>query len=143
MLLNHIKIAFRNLLRDNIYSVINVGGLAIGISTAVLLMLWVQDELSFDKFHSKADRIYRVNATFVNEGAKTTWQTTPAPVAYFANKDVPSIEAAGRISGEEGTTLFSYNGNKFPETNSLAYVDPDFFKVFDFPLLKGSSTNPF
>src|SRR6185503_752730 len=62
MLLNHIKIAIRNLLRDHLYSVINVGGLAVGIAASVLLMLWVQEELSFDRFHQKADRIYRVNA---------------------------------------------------------------------------------
>src|ERR1051326_5299414 len=98
MFRNYFKTAFRNLLRNTTFSVINIVGLAIGIATSVLLLLWSQDELSFDAFHSKADRIYRVNANFINDGVKTTWQTTNGPLAHHANKDVPAVEMAGRIS---------------------------------------------
>jgi len=143
MLKNYLTIAFRNLRHDGIYSIINISGLAIGIATSVLLLLWSQDELSFDRFHTKADRIYRINANFINEGNKNTWGTTAAPLAYHANKEVSAIEMAGRISGKDGMTLMNVDGKIFIENNSIAYIDDNFFKVFDFPLLKGNLAKPF
>ena len=142
MLLNHIKIALRNLFRDHLYSVINVGGLAVGIAASVLLMLWVQEELSFDRFHQKADRIYRVNANFENSGQKMTWSTTPGPLTPFS-KQVPAIREAGRISANSGMMLFTFEGKHFAENYNTAHVDPNFFSVFDFPLIRGNSSNPF
>src|SRR5258706_831619 len=142
MLLNHIKIAIRNLLRDHLYSVINVGGLAVGIAASVLVMLWVQEEFSFDRFHQKADRIYRVNANFENGEQKTTWSTTPGPLTPFS-KQVPAIQEAGRISANSGLMLFTFEGKHFAENYNTAHVDPNFFSVFDFPLIRGNSTNPF
>ena len=143
MLANHIRIALRNLLRDHLYSIINIGGLAVGIAASVLLMLWVQDELSFDRFHQKADRIYRVNANFDNSGNKTTWSGTPGPVAPFGKQQIPAIQEAGRISENTGMMLFTYEGKQFAENYHTAHVDPNFFTVFDFPLIKGNSSNPF
>jgi putative ABC transport system permease protein len=143
MLRNYFKTAFRNLVRNTTFSVINITGLAIGIATSVLLLLWSQDELSFDRFHSKADRIYRLNANFINDGVKTTWQTTSGPLAHRANKEVTAVEMAGRISGEDGLVLMNVDGKNFIESNNMAYVDANFFQVFDFPLLKGNVTKPF
>ncbi|MBX7126311.1 MAG: ABC transporter permease [Cyclobacteriaceae bacterium] len=143
MLRNYFKIAIRSLIRDNVYTVTNVGGLAIGIATFVLLMLWVQDELGYDRFHTKGDRIYRTNASFNNDGNITTWPTSPGPVAYFARKEVPAVELAARVANDNGMVLFTAEDKDFTENNALAYVESNFFQVFDFRLLRGNKDKPF
>ena len=79
MLLNHLKIALRALLRNHVYSFINIGGLATGIATCILLILWATDELSYDRFHTKGQSIYKVIANFDNSGKGAAWTTIPAP----------------------------------------------------------------
>ncbi|SKC89848.1 ABC transporter permease [Ohtaekwangia koreensis] len=143
MILNYIRLSFRNLLRDSVYSVINIGGLALGIAASIMLMLWVQQELSYDTFHSKGDRIYKVNAKFENNGTILTWPVTPAPIAVFGKQSIPAIEEAVRISDYYGTALFTYGNKKIVEDRPKAYVDNNFFNVFDVRLLKGNSENPF
>ncbi len=143
MILNYIRLSFRNLLRDSVYSVINIGGLALGIAASIMLMLWVQQELSYDTFHSKGDRIYKVNSKFENSGTILTWPVTPAPIAVFGKQTIPAIEEAVRISDYYGTALFTYGNKKIVEDRPKAYVDNNFFKVFDVRLLKGNSESPF
>lgn len=142
MLTNHLKLAIRGLLRDNIYSFINIGGLAVGIAASVLLILWAQDELSFDAFHQKADRLYQANANFDNNGAKSTFGTLPGPTAVFAKREVPAVEDAVRIYTDTYGFQYTNNDKNFVE-NKTAYVDPSFFTMFDFPLLQGSAAKPF
>lgn len=133
-----IKLALRSLRKNGIYSIINILGLAVGLATCILIALWVQDELSYDKFNKNIDNLYRLNANVIGD---TYWSTTPAPVALFAkaeNADIRNICRYGRYS----PLFLDYQGAKFYNLEGLA-ADTTFFDVFTFPLVKGNTTNPF
>jgi putative ABC transport system permease protein len=142
MIFNYIKMAIRSLIRERVYSIINIGGLALGISVSVLLFLWALDELSFDKFHSKAENIFRINANFNRSGMVTAWSVTPGPVAYHAKKELPLVAEAVRVAEDNGQVVFTVNNQNFVETR-IAYVDESFFRVFDYELKKGNKEKPF
>ena len=92
MFQNYFKIAFRNLLRGKLYSFINVFGLAIGISCFMLIFLFIQDELRYDRFHKKVDRIYRVTSKLDNtEGQGENSSSNPFPVAKALKTDYPHL----------------------------------------------------
>jgi putative ABC transport system permease protein len=135
MLKNYFKIAFRNLWRHRVFSFINIMGLTVGMTACFLIFLYVNFELSYDSFHTKADRIYRV-VTDLKTPSETIHTSGPSwAVGPHIMQDFPQVEAAVRITGDE---LLIRKGNiKFQETNSL-YADSLFFKVFDFKLLKGN-----
>ena len=145
MLNNYLKIAVRNLLRHKAYSFINLAGLALGMTCAFLILLYVQDELRYDRFHENADRIYRI--VWNNEQART-----PHPMAQAMVKDLPEVENAVSLSPLWGPGLtrrilsVRYQDLRFDETNVLA-VDTTFFKIFSFPFIKGDPrtalTEPF
>jgi putative ABC transport system permease protein len=143
MILNYVKLSFRNLLRDSVYAAINIGGLALGIAASIMLVLWVQEELSYDTFHSKADHIYKINAKFNNNGTETVWNITPGPIATFGKQNIPAIEEAVRISDYFGTALFTHGDKKITEDRLKAYVDNNFFNVFDVDFIKGNPDKPF
>jgi putative ABC transport system permease protein len=137
MLKNYFKIAVRNLWKHRVYSLINILGLTVGMTAFYLIFLYVHFELSYDAFHSKADRIYRVVCDI-----KTPTETIPAggpswAVPPYAKLDFPEIESAVRLSG--GSLLVRKGNIKFQEENSL-FADSAFFHVFDFKLLQGDPT---
>ncbi|MEX1239148.1 MAG: ABC transporter permease, partial [Cyclobacteriaceae bacterium] len=136
------KIAFRTLVRNQVYSFINIGGLAIGITTCILLILWAADELSYDRFHKKADSIYKVIANFDNSGKHIIWTTTPAPVATFGKAAIPAINDAVRIKNDWISVRNSDASDIFTGVTA-AYVDRAFFGVFDFDMINWNSSNPF
>jgi len=138
MLKNHIKIAFRTLVKSKSYSVINISGLAISLTASVLLLLWVSDELSYDRMHSKADRIYIAAAAI---GKDQMWPVTSAPLAIFAKAEIPAVEEACRSATFNSSILLEYQDKKF--TDPSTYVDQNFFKLFDFKLLEGNPAQPF
>ncbi len=140
MFKNYLQIAYRTLVKNTTYSVINITGLAVSLAASILLLLWVWDELSFDRFHSNADRIYVGAATF-DKDRKDLWSVTSAPLAVYAKKEIPAVEDACRIS-DNGDLLIEYNNKKFSESNTC-YVDPSFFSMFSFPLTAGNKTTPF
>ncbi len=135
MLKNYFKIAFRNLWRHRVFSFINILGLTVGMTAGFLIFLYVRFELSYDSFHSKEDRIYRVvcdikTPTEVIKAAGPSWAVGP----HIA-QDFPQVQAAVRTTGDE---LLVRKGNvKFQELNSL-WADSAFFGMFDFKLLKGN-----
>lgn len=137
MLKNYLKVAVRNLLRYKTYSLINLAGLAVGMTCAFLILLYVNDELRYDRFHEKAERIYRI--AWLDEHPQTR---TPHPMAQALVKDLPEVENAVSLSPMWGAGLtrriFSvrYGDKRFDEQNVFS-VDTTFFKVFSFPLLKG------
>ncbi|MEP6747455.1 MAG: ABC transporter permease [Bacteroidota bacterium] len=139
MLRNYLKTAWRNLFKNKFYSFINIVGLTTGLAVGILILLWVQDELSFDSFHSKAAHIYQVNTPMGSR--KTVWNTTQGPVATYAVKEVPGVKNAVRIKPKY-SSLFGYGDKSFQEKNN-AFTDPSFFRMFNFKLLKGSISNPF
>jgi putative ABC transport system permease protein len=135
MIKNNLKIAIRSLLRHKAFSFINILGLAVGISACFLIYLYVTFETSFDKFHTKADRIYRVVADVVTptETIKSSYITTP--VAPNLKRDFPEIEDAVRIAPDE--FLVKKGNVKFQEKKTVL-ADSTLFNVFDFPLIAGN-----
>ena len=139
MIRNYFKIAVRNLLRHKAYSFINVLGLAIGIACCLLIMLYVVDELSYDRFNKNADRIYRVTAELTQEGETVKFSVTSPPMGPAMEREYPEIQKSVRLHYDyTGQVLMKYGDKKFYESN-LIHADPSFFEVFTFPLKKGDS----
>ena len=134
MLKNYIKIALRNLFRNKGFSVINISGLAIGMASAILILLWVQNEISYDRFHEKNSRLYEVWENSIYDGALQTGLPTPQLMGPALKNDYPEIESATRVSWNM-SILFGY-GDKHLKASGI-WVDPSFLTMFSFPLLIG------
>lgn len=136
----NLKIAIRNIHRNGMYSVINIGGLAISLVVCILISLWVKDELSYDRFYKSGDRIYRVlnqNKTSLNY-----WEWSPAPLASFMQTEVPQIEEYCRTGNYSNQCSFlDYEKTKFSDL-SITAVDTSFFSMFDVTLVSGNQHNP-
>jgi putative ABC transport system permease protein len=137
MLKNYIKIAWRNLLRQRAFSSINILGLALGLATCLLISLYIFDELSFDRFHKKANRIVRVVFKGTASGGKLNEAHVMPPVAQALKAEFPEVEEATRFR-RAGKPIFLINGNRFYE-EEMAFADPNIFKVFSMPLIQGNS----
>jgi len=134
---NYIKIALRNIYRNKLYSFLNIAGLSIGIACFLLILFYVQDELSFDRFHDKADRIYRINLTFdTSERVVRSAMTTHAYGQMLQDK-FPEIEHYVRFSRYGQKKIVQYEDDIFYEEKFL-FVDSSLFDVFSFKLLKGN-----
>ncbi|MCJ7581336.1 MAG: ABC transporter permease [Candidatus Aminicenantes bacterium] len=134
MFKNYLKTAFRNTTRHKGYSFINLAGLAIGMACTLLILLWVKDELSYDKFHENRDNIYRImsyGTKYMIEGT----DGTPAPLGPAIKDEVPGIENYARFS-DFSKLVFRYKDKVFYETKGLI-TDPSFFEIFTFPFAKG------
>ncbi|MEA5427179.1 ABC transporter permease [Arcicella lustrica] len=137
MIQNYLKIAIRNLLRNKVFSAINIVGLALGIATCLIIMLFVYDELSYDRFNEKADRIFRVVfKASINDGKINEANVMP-PTAQVLKNDYPEVLDATRLR-TSGSPEIVYQNKKFKE-HSFASVDTNFFDVFTLPLLKGDA----
>src|SRR5580692_7123214 len=142
MLNNYFKIALRHLRKNKTYSFINITGLSAGLAVSILLLLWVNDELSYDRFNVHAANLYRLSPTFDNGGVTSVWDNTPAPIALYARKEVPEVEAACRLNEKWDITYFLYKGRKIVQWNNQQ-VDPSFFSMFSYPLIEGDPQHPF
>jgi len=136
MLKNYLKVAFRNLTRNKGFSIINISGLAVGMASASLILLWVQHEISFDRFHKLNNRLYEVWTNGIRDGGLQSGIPTPQLMGPALKKDYPEIENAARI-GWEQPILFEYNEKHIKATGTWA--DPAFLTMFSFPLLKGDA----
>lgn len=134
MIKNYIKIAFRQFKKQKGYSFINIAGLAVGMACCILILLWVYDELSFDRYHENADRIYRI--TYVEEigGAYDHLALPPFVAAPTFAAELPEIRAYTRLWQRSG--LITYENKKFDE-RGIFYVDPDFFIIFSHEFIDG------
>ncbi len=135
MLQSYLKTALRNLQRNKTYSVINITGLALGIASCLLLMLYVQDEFSFDRFHTNAERIYRIRSDVRFSGSTFNYAVSAAPIAPTLKQDMPDVEAATRFK-IRGAMSVKIGGRAFSEEN-VCHADPDFFRVFSVPVTQG------
>jgi len=136
MLTNYLKIAVRNLFKHKLYSLINIGGLALGLACATLMYLWVQDELSYDRFHKSADSIYRANWDFKGEdGSEGVGPGTPPPLASTLANYLPDVTAATRLRPMPNATVRS--GDIFFNEDGVLAADSNFFELFSFPLIAG------
>lgn len=137
MIQNYLKIAIRNLRAGGWYSALNIGGLAVVLSVSILLFWWVRNELSFDRFHSDAQRIYQVNVHFGKGEDEYTSTSTPGPIATVALREIPEVESAVRM-GDYLSATFRANNKIFTEKDNLAYTDTNFIEIFDgFKVLYG------
>src|SRR5882757_5801282 len=105
MIKNFFKVAYRNLLRNKGFSAINITGLAVGMASAILILLWIQDELSYDKFHKNKDRIYEVWNRVPVDGKLSCWNEVSALTARAIEKDLPEVERAVRVNWSHGLLL--------------------------------------
>lgn len=142
MFRNHIKIALRNLQRNKIYSFINIVGLAIGMATCLLIMLFVKDELSYDRFFKNKDRIFQVNISGNFGGNEFSAGATPPPAGKTMASEFPEIETFTRIYKPGDVTVkYLKNGKTdlfFTESRVMA-ADSNFFKIFDYKMLEGNA----
>ena len=144
MLTNYLKIAIRNLLRYKFFSFINIFGLAVGIACCTVIILFVKDELSYDRQNKDADRVYRVVKDFVNDDGSTVPDaTTPPALALALQREIPEIENVVRIFPGWGRKFYvQYGEKKFLEEN-VYRADSSIFNVFTIPFVKGNSQNAF
>ena len=138
MLQNYLTTALRNLLRHKGYSAINVLGLAIGIACCILIMLYVQDELSYDRYHEKRDRIYRLAESATVAGRPIEAAITPAPWAPVLAEEYPEIEQITRIKPPGSRWLIRYKENRFYERYFI-FADSSVFDIFTIPLVQGDA----
>jgi putative ABC transport system permease protein len=136
MIKNYLKVALRNLLRNKGFSVINISGFAIGMASAVLILLWIQDELGYDRFHHNEDRLFQVWSSDELDGGIRSLVFTPQMLAPALKKDYPEVQDAARI-GWSFPSLFTYKDKKLKITGTWA--DPSFLTMFNFPVLKGDA----
>ena len=137
MFKNYIKVALRNLLRNKLFSAINIFGLALGLATCLVILLFVQHELSYDRFNKKADQIVRVVIRGVMQGGELKEANVMPPVAQTLKKDFPEVLDATRLK-RTGRPRVTYGDKTFRE-DEMAFVDSNFFQVFTLPLLKGNA----
>jgi putative ABC transport system permease protein len=131
MLQTYFKLAYRNIIKDKAYSLINITGLAIGLASSILILLWVQNELSYDKFHRNANQVYRIACDLGD--SKTVG--TPAGMPAGLKAEIPVVKNIVRI--KPGITTLLETGNKRFQEERVFYADASFMDVFSFPLVKG------
>ncbi|GAB3949004.1 ABC transporter permease [Spirosoma harenae] len=142
MLRNYFRTAWRNLVKNRFYSLINITGLTAGLAVGILILLWVQDERSFDRFHQQATNIYRLENWAGTGSSRQIWTSTVAPIAEMGKKELPEIKESVRLSYNYMYTLFKYKDKTVNEDNTT-FADPTLFSMFDFPLIQGNPANPF
>lgn len=138
MFKNYFKIAWRNLIRNKGFSLLNIFGLSIGLSVTALIILWMNYELGFDKFHTEKDRIYHVYNKYPVDGEIWTWNSTPKVMAGAIKNDYPDVERVSRFFYDT-PFLFTVGEKKLKITGTA--VDPDFLHMFTFPLIEGDREN--
>ena len=144
MIKNYLKIAWRNLMKNKVFSFINVFGLSIGLTCCMLIALYLHNELSYDSYHKNADRIFQLGTNFVKEGKEDRTANTPAPMAKAMQMEFPEIEKGTRLLRmfADDRTLFQYkepdgNVKSFFETKGFV-ADSTFFQVLTYKFKEGN-----
>lgn len=142
MLKNYIKTAWRNLLKNKFYSIINIAGLTAGLAIGILILLWVQDELSFDNFHKQGANIYRLEVSGGTGASVQIFTSIVAPMGPVSKRQLPAIMDYVRLTPANNFSLFKF-GDKVFADEKATFADPSLFKVFDFPIIRGNPAKPF
>ena len=137
MLKNLLLIAFRNFKKDKWYSLSNVLGLTLGITFSLFLIFYIKDELNYDRYHDKADRIYRIASYIQERDKKTNWTLTQLPLAPTLKREFPEVEQSARFLPRE-RTLFKNGTREFYETK-VYYADSNVFRIFTDKFIEGNS----
>ncbi len=138
MLKNYFKIALRNLGKHKGFSFINIAGLAIGIACCIFILLYVKNELNYDRFNEQADRIFRINTDFIEQGESQRFEVTSAPIGPTLKQDYPEVVDEARLSRRDRVLIKSDN-KSFYESDFF-YADPSFFNIFSFNLKYGDKS---
>lgn len=138
MIKNYLKIAWRNLVKNKTYSLINIAGLAIGLSCFLLISLYVLDELSFDRYNQQAENIYRINSDIRFGGGDMHLPLTSDMMGQLLKKDYPQVKQYTRIYAASGSKLIK-KGNVYINEDMVANVDSTFFEVFTLPAIAGDT----
>lgn len=136
MIKNYIKTAFRNLMKNKGFTFINVFGLTLGLATCLLIVFYVFDELSYDHYNTKADRIFRINNEIKFGGMENSYAITPAPAAAALKADFPEIEQVARLRDRGGNQV--RKGTQDIQENRMVYADSTIFDIFTLPMLQGN-----
>jgi len=131
MFKNYFKTAWRSLWRNKLFSGLNIFGLATGMACSILIFLWVQDELSFDKFNHNASNIFRIT----DKTSDQEYAVAPPSLAYAIQTQIPAIKNATRVVSVQ--KMITVGTNKFDEKN-IYYADSNFLQIFNYPLLSGN-----
>ncbi|HEY4337590.1 MAG TPA: ABC transporter permease, partial [Puia sp.] len=142
MLKNYFKTAWRNLLKNKFYSLINMAGLTAGLAIGILILLWVEDERSFDSFHTNTAKIYGLELFGGTGNSKQIWSMTVAPMGPLAKDQLPEVAEQARICDNNFASLYKYQEKSFADERAM-FADPSFFTMFDFPLVEGKAALPF
>jgi len=136
MLRNFLKVAFRNLGRNKVFAAINISGLAVGMASAALILLWIQNEISHDRFHEKLDRLYIMYNRDQFSGQQWAWNSTPMLMATALRMDYPEVEDVSRVSNS--AFLCTVGDRKLTGNSNM--VDSGFLQMFSFPLIRGDKS---
>jgi putative ABC transport system permease protein len=139
MIKNLLLIALRNFKKDKLYSLLNVLGLTLGITFSLFLIFYIVDELNYDRYHEKADRIFRIVAYIHERDKNTNWTATQMPLAATLKKDFPEVEESARLLQRE-RTLFKKGNDGFYETK-IYYADSTLFNIFTVKFVEGNAAN--
>ena len=138
MLQNYLKIALRNLLRNRVYSAINIFGLALGVACCLLLTLYIQDEVSYDKHHQRSEDVYRIVTHFQSDLGFDKLGSASPPIAMTLKDEIPEVESATRVVSSFAKSLIRYRENLFYEPNGFL-ADSTLFDVLTYDLKEGNS----
>jgi len=138
MLKNYIKIAWRNIWKNKAFSVINIGGLAVGMASAILILIWIENELSYDRFHENGKNIYKLYNRDTFDGENWAWGNTPKILGKTIKEDYPEVSHVARVDPNEDLWLKVAN-KKFKTTGII--TDVDFLQMFSFPLYDGDESS--
>lgn len=136
MIKNYLKVALRNLWKNKAFSAINIVGLAAGLAVCLLIVLYVVDELSYDKYNKNADRIYRLDADIYFNNTSAIFAVAPDPLALTLKREYPVVQEMTRVNYQKDILVKKDNQNV--QDNNCAYADSTFFKVFTIPMINGN-----
>jgi putative ABC transport system permease protein len=138
MFKNYFKIAFRSLWKNKGYSTLNILGLAVGLATCLVIILYIVDELSYDRFYKNAGNIYRINSDIKFGGSNLHFTQTSDMMGQLLKKDYPQVEEYARIYNNSGSKLIK-KGTDFIEEERVVNADSTFFRIFNLPVIDGDT----
>lgn len=138
----YLRMAWRNIAGNKFYSSLNFLGLTLGLAVGLLILLWVNNELNYDSFHSKTDKLYILNTHLESNGQKFAVDVTQPAIGYRALQEVSGIESVVRVTDHNVWSFFTHNNNTLKAGDEL-FVDPSFFTTFDYKLITGDRNKPF
>jgi putative ABC transport system permease protein len=138
MLKNYFKIAWRNLLKNRGFTAINIIGLSLGMGCFIMISMFVIDELSYDRYHEKADRIYRINSDIIFGGTEMSMAVTSDPMGEALKSDYPEVEEYVRFYASQGPKLIK-KGNEYINESAVTHADSTLFNVFTLPAIVGNT----